>query len=103
MKTTAQILRDALALLGPNGEHWRQGPWLLSNKCFCCSTAIGTAGGGTMGPNPNCIKAEGVFREVIKAPRSEIGIWRWNDAPERTFTDVKAAFERAIEAEEAAT
>jgi hypothetical protein len=50
---------------------------------WCAAGALKDAGAGAL--------AVRAFREVVGTPIS------WNDAPERTQTDVLAAFDRAIE------
>ena len=87
--TSVEVLEKALELLGPNGENWvNEAPdW----DKHCCVTAI-----DTVGDNRSQEKAKSFLRRVINSNVCSL-ISRWNDAPERTFPEVRAAFLKAIE------
>lgn len=89
--TAADVLRKALALMGPHGERWSRG--CPSCGSYCVTTAIDDAG-------LNYELAAAFFRRAAGiTPESYIPVW--NDAPSRTFAEVKAAFEKAIALAEA--
>ena len=94
MKTPAQILRDALELLGPEGVHWVRG-YPCGDRMCCLSAIYGEWFRNQLSTG----KAEGIFSRVI----SDRFISRWNDAPGRTWPEIRAAFLKAIELAEAAT
>jgi hypothetical protein len=92
----------ALEKLGPNGENWIQGTEnvMRHGDKFCAWTAIYNA------HNPpvfSSLSQEEHSRYLgLFGFESHPALYRWNDAPERTFSEVKAAFERAIELAKAA-
>ena len=107
---TAQILRDALALLGPNGEHWGKGwfalandggPVALSDPQACRYCGIGA------------VRKIGISRsDATREPElllhqcaSERGFDFFeeiNDRSGTTFADVRRVFECAIKKAEVA-
>lgn len=93
---TAQDLRAALALFGPNGEKWAKVDMRDAFGNMCAAGALDQV-------QRECWPRRiAMFRAFSKAALGNpIGlshtIGEWNDAPERTWDDVKAAFERAIE------
>lgn len=96
--TTAEVLRRALALL-PNtwvntypdedaGEH-------------CAITAINEVARGGKRAKQFLCEAIGEQADSRYVAALDVVIAEWNDAPERTWPEVKAAFEKAIELAEA--
>ena len=86
------VLRNALEALGPHGENWvkigRKSVGNMRSKCAALA-----------------ISEQPVSQEFIQRAKiilcDSIGIdvmdlYRWNDAPERTWPEVKAAYEKAI-------
>lgn len=84
-----------LAVLGENGERWAKGSYAISAEHgpqtvvlsdtthFCFAAACRCAF-----PDMNI--------PILTRARSLVGceLWRWNDAPERTWADVRALLER---------
>ena len=88
--TTVEVLTKALELLGPKGQHWVNS--LPIRPCdFCVVTACGAAC-----PTYSIAPALDKFREAIGLSKYA-AVDNWNDAPERTFPEVRAAFLKAIE------
>jgi len=99
MKTTLQILEDALVLVI---DGWAQHVWAQDKDgcavdvgspkaaCFCSEGAIIRANGGTFGLGQ-------VYERLKEAISTELTIPDWNDVPERTHEEVIAAITRAIE------
>lgn len=86
--TTKDILKGALELLGPNGEHWV--PRIPATDTeHCALTAIGRTEGYL-----NNGAREAAWKFLERGGNFKMGIGRWNDSS--TWTQVKAAFERAI-------
>lgn len=90
--TAADVLRRALELLGPNGEMWIQGNF-LGVDAECC--ALGAIWKAAFRSDPEGLMEESGRRYLRKA-LNVINVADWNDAPGRTFAEVKAAFEKAI-------
>jgi hypothetical protein len=92
----SEVLRLALEKLGSNGEDWAQvkgGDYECDDAGHCASTAINSVRG------LKTRLAIHYFTIAIGVDASDGELWpiyHWNDAPERTFPEVKAAFERAI-------
>ena len=93
VSATAERLRKALALFGPNGEKWVNR--LPGNNEYCSVTACAEAD-----PTTSFLSATDLLCSVVGLGEFEV-LQRWNDAPERTWPEVKAAFEKAIELAEA--
>ena len=91
--TTAEVLRKALELLGPNGTHWGRGEQCFGGK-LCAGMAIDRANRGQY-------RVATLYKMLIPVLDSQGTPIGWNDAPERTWPEVKAAFEKAIELAEA--
>jgi hypothetical protein len=85
---TKEILQGALALFGPNGENW-VGRFPRSGE-ECTVTAIARASGRAEGAADSSWRA---FSEINNIDTS-LGIWNDNS----TWPEVKAAFEKAIDA-----
>lgn len=88
------ILKQALAAFGPNGENWTQGKEAY-RRPKCCVTLSFTA------DNQNALE-ESEIDEGCAALAEVLGISPddlepWNDAPKRTWLEVKSLFEKAIE------
>lgn len=86
--TTEQVLRDALALFGPNGQQWIKGAY--QNNGFCVVGAVRYCY-GPEGPACHLLA-------IAAGTEYDSDLERWNDAPERTFADVCAIFKSAIKA-----
>lgn len=91
--TTEQVLTKALELLGPNGENWvkeqQYGP------CYCMVTAVQIAAGQS---HAACLSKIPAYELLCIAAARDYGtLGMWNDHARRTWPEVKAAFERAIE------
>ena len=95
---SSEVLTKALELLGPNGELWCKSlpgvEWPVAGNC--ASTACGMA---DTPEGYQSWKARTYLARAIGIPALETHsqIHGWNDAPERTFPEVRAAFEKAIE------
>ena len=94
MSATAEVLRKALELLGPNGEHWCKERYFNGNK-MCMQGATRRA---SLYADDSGFTSALCTNALLKAVPDCEGnpIARWNDAPERTWPEVKAAFEKAI-------
>jgi hypothetical protein len=97
----SELLKAALAKLGPNGEHWVKKHYAVDNKghivsernpyavCWCSAGAL-NAVGKSYSP---------VWVEAMRALERGMGgvqIVRFNDRSNRKFPSVRRAFERAI-------
>jgi hypothetical protein len=92
----AEVLRNGLKAFGPNGEKWAQGFASYSgNKEKCCVATCFNR----VHYSHHSSEALELLGKLCDLP-GDVG--RWNDAPERTFADVKALFEKAIQLAEAA-
>ena len=92
MKTPAQILRDALELLGADGERWwhpRCGKAMDGRDCAYTALKADT----------NEVASAILCR--VAGVNSLFSLWEWNDDPDRTWPEVRAAFLKAIELAEA--
>lgn len=89
MKTSVEILREAKALI-PDEAHWWRGliihPDTNPDVACCAITAISRAHGGR--------DEYRLLEEAVAVPMGHIP--RWNDAPERTYSEVMEAFDKAI-------
>lgn len=84
---TSEILRKAKKLI-PDEAHWWRGKFGQQNACECPITAISRV--------INRVEAGWDAREAFRKAIGDTDISTWNDAPERTFEEVRAAFDRAI-------
>ncbi|OHU39517.1 hypothetical protein [Mycobacteroides chelonae] len=113
-QSSADLLRAALAeLRRPIGDRngWQQGAYGSANGCKCAAGAIWAAAGRLNGYDSldGTPQTEAAFRLLATAagcdPSSVIDpesqVISWNDRRIRTFPEVEAAFERAIELAEA--
>jgi hypothetical protein len=95
LNETQRVLRRALELLGPNGEHWGRGvfrddgkpSWCEGSQTLCILTAIGTL-------EPSTYEAR---QAAVHAVSGVVGIHiaTFNDRA-ASFADVKGALESAI-------
>jgi hypothetical protein len=96
---TSRLLRDALESFGPNGEMWNQhrpygGPLscILEVICMICEHSYET-------PSVGYARFELIRDTILKETlgvSAGYEISTWNNAPERTFADVKKLFEEMI-------
>jgi len=87
--TTVEVLERALELLGPDGKYWVNS--LPMRTCdFCVVTAVSAAC-----PTYSIAPALAKIREAAGLSK-HAAVDIWNDAPERTFPEVRAAFLKAI-------
>lgn len=97
----SEILRAGKANIEKHG--WGQGIGEVlfgrPNKC-CALTAISIQKTGCMEQINECVAAVRLFRGVNGFGTST-SVAQWNDAPERTLSDVLAAYDKAITAAEA--
>lgn len=110
--SVTQILRDGLAQLRRpldpvTGNGWKQGGYGTRDTCKCAAGAIYAAAGVSASDIliiPH-IAAPAAFRMLAKAAgcpgAGEGQLIRWKADSERTFPEVEAVFERAIELAEA--
>lgn len=94
----SEVLRAAKALIA-TPETWADGNTArITGPKYCAGMAIGFA---LSSPRRDVLPLRcSVFRYFGYGPSmSDIG--QWNDAPERTHSDVMAAFDRAIALAEA--
>lgn len=97
----SEILERALGLFG-DGRNWRKAPY-VGYDAPCARFAVMVAADGRDHPcrmSADYHTALHVLRRVLGV-ETVLSVEAWNDAPERTFADVKAAFCRAIEAAQA--
>jgi hypothetical protein len=91
----ADVLEMALAVFGPHGENWvkmAEGGQGHDMSKKCASLAIGEQ---PVSQAP-IQRAKAILCDVIGI--DVMGIYSWNDTPERTWPEVKAAYEKAIAA-----
>lgn len=90
--TPLEILKAARAKI-EKPECWGKGTRGEDRpfETLCAEDALGC--GCDHIPYSNAFEAFALLREAIGQPC----IYKWNDAPERTHTEVLAAFDRAIE------
>lgn len=84
-KEIAEKLQKALELLGPNGENWGKEMEILEGNKECAVTACRKAG------------LNSAWR-YLDPFTGATWVSSWNDAPERTFSEVREVFQKAIEA-----
>jgi hypothetical protein len=90
--TIHEILIAAKALI-PDEEHWWRGSHISGPRwddCCCPVIAMHEASGAA---TDAWMRACDLFDEIIGGRAAS-----WNDDPSRTFAEVHAAFDRAIEA-----
>jgi hypothetical protein len=102
---TSRLLRDALECLGPNGEMWNQhrpngGPLscILETICMICEHSYESLGVGysrSVGYSRFELIRDTILKETLGVSRG-YEISTWNNAPERTFADVKKLLEEMI-------
>jgi hypothetical protein len=99
MKTTADDLRKALALLR-NGAGWLKGSPNNATKCYCAVIAINL----TSPDHSRGARVHGALKNSVEALQgpgeTAFGLVDWNDRPSTTWANVKAAYELAIKNEE---
>lgn len=109
----SQILKNALELLGPNGEHWAKGWYyktkdgedvevvdINENTCFCAFGAMRQVlhrlhNKSSLFDNPDLdqYRAAGIY---LSNQISGISFAPWQDEPGRTFGEVKEKILAAI-------
>jgi hypothetical protein len=92
----SEVLRLALEKLGPNGEHWIKGAY-KRGETYCARGAVFYSVDEASSVTAPC----GYLTRAVAAS-DLLPFENWNDAPERTFPEVKAAFEKAISLAKAA-
>ena len=85
----AEVLEKALAAFGPNGEKWGQLGQLCMDGKECAITGCDVAAGDDY-------EALAGALDVLDRLSAPLTIDVWQDAPERTFPEVKTVFEQAI-------
>jgi hypothetical protein len=100
---TSRLLRDALECFGPNGEMWNQhrqnrGPLscILETICMVCEHSYETP---SVGYSRFELIRETILKETLRVSRGD-EITTCNNAPERTFDNVKKLFEEMIRSAE---
>lgn len=102
------VLREALDLLGPHGEHWTKGTYEDSDGNYCALGAITKATYGFVYPDPGYqyigLDRAHTFQDVrlylcraLPPGDGWKSIAKFNDFSETTFEDVRQLFERAIQ------
>ena len=103
--TVKEGLQAALAALGPNGENWSKGneEGIVGEGYLCAMTATGKVAGVRQYTPPALLFL--AMRRALEAqlpPETktspDLNVVTFNDDAATTFADVKALFERAIEA-----
>lgn len=100
------LLRNALTLFGPNGEHWITGKskqtkriwwtlWFASQTSYCSMGAIAEVN------TKNEFAAKCYLDAALEAKKLRYSIWNYNDHIAHSFEDIKARFEEAIALAEA--
>lgn len=92
--TTSAFLQAALDAFGPDGERWGQksSDGFLGCDIDCVHLAI-----HRVTDEPQFEPTLAAIARVLGVADDDIdAIWDWNDAPARTFADVKALFQAAI-------
>lgn len=104
--TVKEGLQAALAALGPNGENWSKGneEGIVGEGYLCAMTATGKVAGVRQYTPKSAILFLAMRRalEAQLPPEAktspDLNVVKFNDDAATTFADVKALFERAIEA-----
>lgn len=106
MKTTKQVLQDALKLFGPRGGGWCQGEYAKTKEGeYVYFTSVDAARYCAIGAvkmvtaknnSPQAVHDSAVVALARSLPRDAISIPYFNDARGRKFADIKKLFERAI-------
>ncbi|MGH3954489.1 MAG: DUF6197 family protein [Mycobacterium sp.] len=111
--TAADVLRSALTELrrplNNDGNGWTQGQFGSDDRCKCAIGAIESAVITLISDDVDFLEtpyfsARSALAQAIPGSGDEQRGWSiisWNDHSERTFPEVEAAFERAIECAEA--
>jgi hypothetical protein len=84
-------LEKALQSFGPNGEYWAKGEGTVPPAPFLCVYSALDA--VVFAPRSERLDSQGYLRVVTGLHALSI----WNDAVGTTWTDIKVAFEKAIE------
>ena len=88
-KSNAEIIEEALNLLGPNGEHWGKKEYFDDkSNTYCTMGAVQVAAvwgpGNTLGKIENAI-----LTEIDKRSGAMMhSVEQWNDKVDRTFDEV---------------
>ena len=104
---SSEVLEKALELLGPNGEHWTVGTSYRDEHgdaiyredpkrelfASCCVSAAIVRSEAPKNRHYSRSRAWKLFEQVIGSK----DVPEWNDAPERSWPEVRAAFLKAIE------
>jgi hypothetical protein len=93
---TKKVLQSALKAFGPHGENWVQGTAKSMQWPNCCVNTSFMR----IEVIPNGTYIEDAVRVLFRVGEFEGGgaSAQWNDAPERTWPEVKELFEKAIAA-----
>jgi len=101
----SQLLRQALILLGPNGEHWGKRSFRRVNKRWfgLVRNTVYCAAGAIKEVNTDNETAATIYLAMATSSGyvHESLIYHFNDQDGRTFAEVKAKFEEAIKLAEA--
>lgn len=87
-----EALEKALAAFGPNGENWAQGDKALTQPYCCVTLALSRI---RTQDYEQVAKAQDVLWATMGL-KTRLQAEKWNDTPERTWPEVKAAYEKAI-------
>lgn len=96
--TPKEILIAARALID-TPEKWVKGAFALHTDhgtCYCLAGALLKATPGDIF-NEDFAAAGTVLKKAINSPSADFRLHLWNDAPERTHSEVLAVVDRAIE------
>lgn len=91
---------NMMELLGPNGENWVKGSLFGENiSTQCCLIGSGLLAMNKMGLVDRSTIATFVWDKIMTEIRAQefFKVDQWNDAPERTFADVRALLEKVYE------
>ena len=94
----SEVLAKALGFCGPNGENWIKGPsdglpgTMFTGDNVCALLAIERVQDKFNASEDSIVTAGNTLRQAI----DDRSVIQWNDAPERTWPEVKLAFETAI-------
>jgi hypothetical protein len=87
----AKVLEDALKSFGPNGENWEQGGG--DKLSYPGKTCMVLAVNELPIDNALVYKARGILSRITGAD----SLYAWNDAPGRTWLEVKDVYDKAIQ------
>lgn len=94
-KTVSEILFAAADLIEPEGAWSGGGKQPTHSACYCAAIAVDTVC-GCIG-HPDGEVAREFLSDHLGAPNHTVGIYQWNDAPERTQAEVVAKLREAAE------